>query len=188
MRSVIFVVIAAWIASASPSAAEIHYVDAFDAPGGQTVFNAACVGGCSVAGFSSGLFSFASGDTIDFGYLTIFPYTIGGRGITSSIIGGYKVSYGFQDLATTVSIFAQCSPEPCSVPLAPEVHTHLFPIGSLANAKFGFLALAFAGVIRRKSPAYGLVHHGEAIVSESLIVHRAPLRKPPLGSSATAQR
>src|SRR6266404_7906011 len=53
----------------------------------------------------------------------------------------------------------------------------LFPIGSLANAKFGFLALAFAGVIRRKSRAYGLVHHGETFVREGLIVHWGPLAK-----------
>jgi hypothetical protein len=83
---------------ASPGFAETYYVDAYDALGGQTVLNSACVGGCSVGGFSSGLFSFEPGDVIDLGYLTIYPYRLGGRGVTSSIIGGYGCLTAFKFL------------------------------------------------------------------------------------------
>src|ERR1700704_249330 len=53
-----------------------------------------------------------------------------------------------------------------------EISGVLFPVGRLPNAKSSFLTLSFERVIGCQSPAYALVHHGEAVVGEGLIIHR----------------
>jgi hypothetical protein len=47
------------------------------------------------------------------------------------------------------------------------------PFGRLTDAESGFHALSNECVIGRYGPADGLIHHGEAIVRERLIIHRA---------------
>src|SRR5258708_10528691 len=53
-----------------------------------------------------------------------------------------------------------------------EISGVLFPVRGLANAKSGFLTLSFERLIGRQSPAYALVHHGEAVLGAGFIVHR----------------
>src|SRR5258706_16158186 len=47
-----------------------------------------------------------------------------------------------------------------------------FPVRGLANAKSSFLTLVFEPIVGRQRTADALVHHGEAVVGEGLIVHR----------------
>jgi hypothetical protein len=73
-----------------------------------------------------------------------------------------------------------------------EISGVLFPVGRLPNAKSSFLTLSFERVIGRQSPAYALVHHGEAVVGEDLIIHRtSPYRlgcDAGLGTTVTVHR
>src|SRR6266446_10628006 len=54
-----------------------------------------------------------------------------------------------------------------------EIGRVLFPVRCLADAESGFPTLRLGRIIRCQRPAHALVHHGEAVVRESLIVHRA---------------
>src|SRR5260370_21129887 len=57
-------------------------------------------------------------------------------------------------------------------PFAFEISGVLFPVRGLANAKSSFLTLVFERIVGRQGTADALVHHGEAVVGEGLIVHR----------------
>jgi hypothetical protein len=52
----------------------------------------------------------------------------------------------------------------------------LFPVGGFPDAKPWFIAKIGKRIVGCESAAYTLVHHGQAVVRERLIVHR-PLRK-----------
>jgi hypothetical protein len=54
-----------------------------------------------------------------------------------------------------------------------EVSSVTSPIGRLTNAEFSFRFLPLQCVIGRQRAADGLLHQGEAIVRERLIIHRA---------------
>src|SRR6266436_4070546 len=54
-----------------------------------------------------------------------------------------------------------------------EIGRVLFPVRCFANAESGFPTLCLGRIIRCQRPAHALVHHGEAVVREGLIVHRA---------------
>src|SRR5258705_1143618 len=53
-----------------------------------------------------------------------------------------------------------------------EISGVLFPVRGLANAKSSFITLVFERIVGRQGTADALVHHGEAVVGEGLIVHR----------------
>src|SRR5882724_3530235 len=57
-----------------------------------------------------------------------------------------------------------------------EISGVLFPVGGFPDAKPWFIAKTGTRIVGRESAAYTLVHHGQAVVRERLIVHR-PLRK-----------
>src|SRR6266481_3627227 len=54
-----------------------------------------------------------------------------------------------------------------------EIGRVLFPVRCFADAESGFPTLCLGRIIRCQRPAHALVHHGEAVVREGLIVHRA---------------
>ena len=57
-----------------------------------------------------------------------------------------------------------------------------FPLRGLPNAKPALLAQLAKRIVNRERPTDTLVHHGEAVVRECLIIHRAtPNEKPPPG-------
>jgi hypothetical protein len=58
-----------------------------------------------------------------------------------------------------------------------EIGSMLPPIGRLSNAEPGLLAEGNKFIVGFESAADALVHHGEAVVCEGLVVHLAPLRK-----------
>ena len=53
----------------------------------------------------------------------------------------------------------------------------LFPVRCFADAETSFLALPLERIVGCQSPTYALVHHGEAVVREGLIIHRVPNEK-----------
>jgi hypothetical protein len=46
------------------------------------------------------------------------------------------------------------------------------PLSRIADFEFGFVALTFGRVIGSQSTTDGSVHHREAVIRESLIIHR----------------
>src|SRR6266403_176560 len=73
-----------------------------------------------------------------------------------------------------------------------EISGVLFPVRGLANAKSSFLTLVFEHIVGRQRTADALVHHGEAVLGEGLIVHRTSAYRlacaPCLGMTKTIQR
>src|SRR6266705_3163434 len=52
------------------------------------------------------------------------------------------------------------------------------PVRCFADTETSFLVLLLEGIVGGKRTAYALVHHGEAVVRERLIIHRVPTKKP----------
>src|SRR3981081_2991064 len=73
-----------------------------------------------------------------------------------------------------------------------EISGVLFPVRGLANAKSSFPTLVFEHIVGRQRTADALVHHGEAVLGEGLIVHRTSAYRlacaPCLGTTALAAR
>jgi hypothetical protein len=122
MRRFLFARIALlWALFASmptPAVADTFYVDAFSAPGGMDILNAACNGGC-VGGYSTGVFTFQPGDTIDFGNVVFFPFLATGRGETYAIVPTHEFTLGPQQNTGPAPVFTTwpCFVFGCSVPV-----------------------------------------------------------------------
>jgi len=58
-----------------------------------------------------------------------------------------------------------------------ELSCVLPPIGRLPNAESSFVTLSFERVVGRQRTTHALVHHGEAVVRECLIIHRGLFRQ-----------
>jgi hypothetical protein len=103
--------------------ADTFYVDAFSASGGMGILDAACNGGC-VGGYSTGVFTFQPGDTIDFGNLVFFPFGVGEggsgwRGSAYAIVPTYEFTFGPQQNTGPAPVFTTfpCFVFGCSVPV-----------------------------------------------------------------------
>src|SRR5258708_24017252 len=67
-----------------------------------------------------------------------------------------------------------------------ELSCVLPPIGRLPNAESSFVTLSFERVVGRQRTTHALVHHGEAVVRECLIIHRGLFRQGRCGTEAPA--
>jgi hypothetical protein len=62
-----------------------------------------------------------------------------------------------------------------------EISGMQLPLGRLPNPKPGFLAQFAQRIVSRERSTDALIHHGEAVVGERLIVHQVPaVKEPPL--------
>ena len=63
-----------------------------------------------------------------------------------------------------------------------EISGMQLPLGRLPNPKPGFLAQFAQRIVSRERSTDALIHHGEAVVGERLIIHQVPaVKEPPLG-------
>jgi len=67
-----------------------------------------------------------------------------------------------------------------------QVRGVFLPLWRIADLEPGFVALAFSRVIGSQSSTDGSVHHREAVIRESLKIHRLTCKKPSQVFPATA--